>query len=513
MGAAARERFERWRKPSNARAAKRRVKETPRRGAGREAAAKIAEVDYDGLFARVPMATTVEYARSDSDAEPSGPQPIDWALLFLRAVLRRKLLFGAVFVAVFASAFVYYRLKPPVYRVEARMFVQRQVVVPSTVRPHQDESPTRTAWELVHRRENLIALIQAAKLLGPGPAQAANPARPLSRLLSGAAETEEDPLEKMIRIVDRRLEVIADEANLRISFEWRDAQQAYRVVDAALTNFIEARHVQEVTAIDEVISVLRARAATAKEELDAVTDRVRREVVSGPRDPDPAAVAPAGYVPSEELTRLRSLLESKTRAIADVEEFRRRRLAELQAQLAERRNMYSEAHPLVIQLGQDIEAISRPSEQVDVLRQEEAALRKEFEARAAREVPPSAAGVTGPRGGSQRRPSVAVEDDERVRGARYQYQSMMERVNAAQLELDAVRAAFKYRYNVIWPPQVPVDPVSPNPVKILGAGFLAALFFAMLAAAAPDLRTGRIVERWQVERSLDLPILGDLSRK
>jgi len=499
------------------------------RGAGRQAAANGVKVDYDGRFAGVPMATTVEYARSDSDAEPTGPQPIDWALLFLRAVLRRKLLFGAVFVAVFASAFVYYRMKPSIYRVEARMFVQRQVVVPSTVRPHQDESPTRTAWELVHRRENLIALIQAAKLLPPGaaagaraapgagaaPASPSSPAGALSRIVGGSgADAEEDPLETMIRIVDRRLEVVADEANLRIAFEWRDPQQAYRVVDAALTNFIEARHVQEVTAIDEVISVLRARAATAKEELDAVTDRVRRESLSGPREPDPALAVSATHVPSEELTRLRSLLESKTRAIADVEEFRRRRLAEMQAQLAERRNMYSDAHPMVIQLRQDIEAISRPSEQVEVLRQEEAALRRDYEARAAREAPPSAGGaVAAPRGGALRRPPVPVEEDERVRGARYQYQSMMERVNAAQLELDAVRAAFKYRYNVVWPPQVPVDPVSPNPVKILGAGFLAALFFATLAAAAPDLRTGRIVERWQVERSLDLPILGDLYRK
>ena len=86
-------------------------------------------------------------------------------------------------------------------------------------------------------------------------------------------------------------------------------------------------------------------------------------------------------------------------------------------------------------------------------------------------------------------------------------------MSGAQLELDAVRAAFKYRYNVIWPAEVPVDPVSPNRTKILGAGLLGALLMAFLAAAAPDLQSGRIVERWQVERSLDLPILGEITKR
>jgi len=65
---------------------------------------------------------------------------------------------------------------------------------------------------------------------------------------------------------------------------------------------------------------------------------------------------------------------------------------------------------------------------------------------------------------------------------------------------------------VIWPAEVPKDPVSPNPVKVFGLGFLASLFLAVVAAAYPDLRRGRIVERWQIERTLRLPILAELDR-
>ncbi len=454
---------------------------------------------------------------SEEDDGRSGPQPMDWAVLFLRSALRRKVLFLSVLVMCCAGVFGYYKWKRPMYQVEAKIFAQRTSIVPASVRPATDDAPTRTAWELIHRRENLIALVKAASLL-----EAAPPENVRDRL--SLRQNRDDPLDRMVKILDKMLVVIPEEGTITVSLTWPDPQQAYRVVDAALQNFIEARHVQEVTAIDEIISVLRARAAKAKEQLDLVTDQVRRESAEGYREsvavtPRPTAL-PRG--PSEELVRIKSMLDAKVRAIEDVEEFRRRRLADLHAQLDEKRNTYSDAHPAVLQLKQDIEALTKESSQVLGLRAEEIQLRQQYQARLDKEgisesAAAAAAGQPSVGHGTVVRPPRAaqtpVEDDERVRDARFQYQQIVERVNGAQLELDAVRAAFKYRYNVIWPPQVPTDPISPNPVKIFGAGLLAALFFAFVAAAAPDLRSGRIVERWQVERGLELPILGEVTRK
>ncbi|HTN54517.1 MAG TPA: lipopolysaccharide biosynthesis protein, partial [Anaeromyxobacter sp.] len=372
------------------------------------------------------------------------------------------------------------------------------------------------AWELIHRRENLIELVKEAELLeapGKAPGQGL---KELTSRLTDARRPQEDPLDAMVLRVERALVVTSDEGTINITFDWPDPQQAYRVVEGALQNFIEARHVQEVTAIDEVISVLRARAATAKDKLDRVVEDVRREGASDVRDTAVAAGAattrPAGARgPSEELVRLKSLLDAKQRAIEDVEEFRRRRLADLQAQLDEKRNTLSEAHPQVIQLRRDIEALSRESPQIASLREDEQKLRKDYAARAAEEArTPGAAPASAPR--AQRR-TGSGEEDERIRSARLEWQQMIERVNASQLELDAARAAFKYRYSVIWPAQIPKTPVSPNPVKILGMGTLAALAFALALAAAPDLLAGRITERWQVEQLLQLPVLGELTRK
>jgi len=446
-------------------------------------------------------------------------------LLVLRSAIRHKVLFLAAFLVCVGAVSTYYKLKRPIYRVEGKIFAQRQQIVPTSVRSATEDSPTRTAWELIHQRENLLSLIKSANLM-----------QSKDDVLAGFREKlrpdREDPLDRMVKTLDKQLIVVPEEGTVTVKVDWPDPQQAYRLVEGALQNFIEARHVQEVTAIEEVMSVLLARQAKSKEQLDRVTDEVRRETVEGYREasssstaaarPPPVVVTPKG--PSEELVRLKSMLDAKTRAIEDVEEFRRRRLADLHAQLDEKRNTYSEAHPSVIQLKDDIESLTKESPQVEALREEEAKLRKDYLARLAQEgvsdsVTAAAASTSAapspsrPAFRPQRANATPVEDDERVRDARFAYQQIVERVNAAQLELDATRAAFKYRYNVIWPPQVPTDPVSPNPVKVFGAGIVAAFLLALLFAAAPDLRTGRIVERWQIERGLDLPILGDVVRK
>ena len=462
------------------------------------------------------------YAELDFGPEPPpGPTLVDWSVLVLRAAWRRKWIAAVVCFLAFDAAVVYYRTRTPMYRVEAKILAQRQQALPSAVRPGApDDAPTRSAWEIIHRRENLIDLINEAKLLPPRGAVPPPSgfreriSRALSSLTGNPAPADDaEPTETLVRQLDKALEVTTADGTITVAIDWPDARQAYRLVESALQNFLEARHLQEVTAIDEVISLLRGRAETLRDELERTVEEARRQSA---RDTSRLArlatpqVQPAQ--PSEELVRLKSKLDAKDRAIADVEEFRRRRLADLQAQLDAQRGVYSDAHPSILALRQDIGALSRESPQIAALREEAEKLRRDYQARLAREprrqglgAPLAATGLAFAAGGA--------EDNEGVREARLQYQHTLGRLNAAQLELDTARAAFKYRYNVVWPPEVPREPVSPKPEKILGLGALASLLLGLLAAAAPDLWKGRIVERWQVERSLDLPILGQVSRE
>jgi hypothetical protein len=203
------------------------------------------------------------------------------------------------------------------------------------------------------------------------------------------------------------------------------------------------------------------------------------------------------------------MLEAKQRAIQDVEEFRRRRLVDLQAELDRMRGVYSEQFPGIISLRQDIAALSRESPQTAALREEERQLRNELARLPGGQAAPVAHAP------APRLPRAAdassVDEDERVREARAQYQSMAERLNVAQLDLDAARAAFKYRYNVIWPAQLPRKPVSPDAARTLGLGTVAALLLAIALAVALDLVSGRVVERWQLEKSLGIAILAEVA--
>jgi len=105
-----------------------------------------------------------------------------------------------------------------------------------------------------------------------------------------------------------------------------------------------------------------------------------------------------------------------------------------------------------------------------------------------------------------------VEENERVRQARFQHQQMIDRLNVAMLERDAAGAAFKYRYVVSWPAELPRNPSSPSALKYLVAGLLGSLLLALLAPTALELRGARIVERWQVRKQLGLPILAEQGR-
>ncbi|OFX21447.1 MAG: hypothetical protein A2V77_04795 [Anaeromyxobacter sp. RBG_16_69_14] len=448
----------------------------------------------------------------DGAPEPApGPSLPDWGRLVLGAVWRRKALAAAVFLLGVTASAVYYWLRTPLYHVETKILAQRQQTLPSIVRPGgPDEAPTRSAHELVHRRENLINLVKQTNLfVGPGTATSKSWLERITSPSTSPSREDEDPLNALVLELDRALVVTTAEGVITIEIDWPDPQQAYHLLQTAQENFLEARHLQEITVIDDVISLLRGRAATLAADLQKVIEEVQLGVVRG-GDGSPRSAAPRAGT-SEDLAQLRAKIDAKERAILDVEEFRRRRLADLQAQLDEKRGVYSDAYPSVVSLRQDIEALTGESPQAARLREDERKLRAEYAARLgeAGQLRAPAPLAPAPRRGTD----ASLEQNERVREARLQYQQMLERVNVAQLELDTARAGFKYRYTIVWPAEVPTKTSSPRPLKTFGLGMIVSLLLALVAAVAPDLRSGRVVERWQVERTLDLPVLAEVNPK
>ena len=97
-----------------------------------------------------------------------------------------------------------------------------------------------------------------------------------------------------------------------------------------------------------------------------------------------------------------------------------------------------------------------------------------------------------------------------VRYALSNYNAFLDRLESARLELDSARAAFKYRYTIITPVQRPRGPIKPKPVLVLGASLIAGFALAVLSTALVDLRSRKLLENWQIERQLRLPLIGEV---
>src|ERR1019366_7365693 len=90
------------------------------------------------------------------------------------------------------------------------------------------------------------------------------------------------------------------------------------------------------------------------------------------------------------------------------------------------------------------------------------------------------------------------------------YSQLRTQIETTQIDFDTAEAAFKYRYSVVEPALYPKSPSKPNRLLVILAGLIGGLFVGIFAAVVADLRRGRFVEKWQVERTLDLPTLGEV---
>jgi hypothetical protein len=291
---------------------------------------------------------------------------------------------------------------------------------------------------------------------------------------------------------------------------------------------MERRHVTDTGLISESISILEGHLAAARQEVDAAMT-----VARGKRQE--AARSGAAFVPypsfapqaslgsgDQELLRLRVLLEAKRRAVRDLEEFRQRRLGELQAQLAEQKAVYAESHPVILNLRQSVDALGQDSPQLASLRREQQELETQYAAKGGKASDFESAGaeprfipaiIAPERDSRENRDPAEDYAQSRLSAAITRYNTLVDRMANARMELDAARAAFKYRYMVVEPPRPPQKPLGgAKTMAMLAAGLLAAFLLAIAVAVAAEARAGLIVQSWQVERALGLRVLAELPR-
>lgn len=445
-------------------------------------------------------------SQSDEPLRLEQPTSPHHYLGYVARAVRRNLVAAAVsFVAVLALTAEYYKKSPRVYRLEARLLAQAQSAIPGLGRQGSMESaPTRTAWEVIHSRDNLLAVIQQADL--KTKERPRDGGRRSGTDGDGQLLAQDEKLNALVETLARSLLVTTGDGTVTIALEWRDPGEGYRIVQATVQNFLESRQIQEITSVDELINSVEGEASALGHELEMEESRLRMMM-------RPARGSLRGALPSSKRRRtagedqLRLTIESKQRIIKDIEELRRRRLVELQSQYEEKRGIYSEQYPTVVALRQDISALSEPSPQVLALKRELQSLEAELKQRYQSGPPDAEAGATPAMEGYPSEESAAMaEQQERVRDLRLKYSRVAERVTNLRFEQAATRAGFKYRYAVVSPATIPRRAIRPVRNKVLGAGGVAAVAFSLVVATLLQLARGRIEQKWQVERRLKIPV-------
>jgi uncharacterized protein involved in exopolysaccharide biosynthesis len=443
---------------------------------------------------------------------------------------------------------------------------------PGRAVPWDADAPTRAAAETVLRRDNLISLIGQTDLINEWERRRAPILRLKDAVMAFVFQHEPTPDEKLDSLVaqlESKMFVSAGpigDGTVTIELWWPDAEMAYRLVERAQAAFLEARQVAETSAIQESIGILERYTQSLNGDINTTLSELqrteRRDVPAAPRTarvtPRPrvtaaqAAIAAAigsptaplafddVVVPDPSLARLRSDAASKRQELSRLEDERGRQLSELQARLSALRTVYTPNHPSVQSIEQNIAAFQYESPRIVALRNELEKVEADYDEQSAADAKrliqadvdrrPAVAAAepvapvretvvtdADPAPAQAAAPAPSLDQNVqfatlRLRTELNQLQSIMERTDAARIELEVSQAAFKYRYTVITPAQEPRDPAFPNTRLFILAGLLAAVMLALSASVASDLMSNRILEAWQVQRQLGLPILGTVAQ-
>jgi uncharacterized protein involved in exopolysaccharide biosynthesis len=489
-------------------------------------------------------------------------------LRFVAGSLRRHVILGtATFLLSLAMTVAAVMFLPKTYHAQAKLLAQRNAVMaalsnPGRAVPWDADAPTRSASETVLRRENLLSLMKQTDLMNEWERTRI----PLLRLKDWfvgvilGRPTPDEKRDQLLGMLETRLLVTGGpvgDGTITIDLEWPDADMAFRLVQAAQQEFVKARQTAEVATIGDSIGILERYAATLHSDIDRTLGQLksaksqRRSTAETPRTSvsSPTAVMPslAATLPplpdaalgSTALTanlddpripRLKVSLDAKRREIAGIEGTRQRELSELQSRFSQLSSVYTAQHPTLVGLKKNIEALSRETPQLTALKEEARALETEYQERlaAAEELfqlehlkdegtksapvvsaPPVAAAPPARQPTASPDPSGEADfASVRFRLELNQLESVLERIDGARIELAVSQAASKYRYTVIRPAEVPRKPVRPNPLTVFGAGLFGSIVLALAAVVGRDVLSNRVLEPWQVERQLGLPILG-----
>lgn len=454
----------------------------------------------------------------------------DLARFVRNACRRHPMVLGLVFAAFLAAGIVGAVILPRKYYTETKLLADRNVVMPLLGNPGrprtEDDSPTRMAYDLIMSRENLLKIVRETNLIqetAKNRSFLARAKRRIQVLVSGPLTAEEE-IDAILWSLRTSMNVQVGEGTVTIGAVWLDPDLSYKIVNVASRNYLSERQVQELSLISGTISILEKSAVEVGRDINHLLDSLGKQRAQLAPEEARGLLLPsreARPVVNMELIMAQSKLESTLRAIADLEQTRTRRLSELQTQLAEQRITFGAEHPQIETTQQLIKSTSQEPPQLAQLRADEERLRGQVmrlggsaaNAAAAAANDNSFDAIALRNLANMRVDSIVQEKQtygrSRLRIAMASYQALLERLDGARIELETVRATFAFKYSVLIPASMPTGPVGRLPLIMVLGGLVLGGLMAVLTVVALDLVGRKVLEAWQIERMVGLPVLGE----
>jgi acyl carrier protein phosphodiesterase len=296
-------------------------------------------------------------------------------------------------------------------------------------------------------------------------------------------------------------------------------------------NFLDARYQSEVGVIPARLKIQEGFVTQAHKDLEVAAQQL--VVLQAQKDPKkrvdvfiptlPPTVRDVNEPPPD--PQLQAQLDNVRGQINALQGAKLQRLAELNQQLVEQQQQKGPQHPDIIALKAQINAMQQDPPQLAQLKAQEGSLQQQIaDKRAAqRAATPSPApqpritaasrdaGVTTAEPLPASAPKNVQDAQVQFDSASGKYQELVKNLQAIQLELQTADAAYKNRYKVTHPAEVPAGPKRPVGLIAVLIGVLATIAAVLMVAALADRFSGIFFEPRDVRDRLGLPVFATFS--
>ncbi len=473
-----------------------------------------------------------------------------------RAIRSRRLMAVLIFIGMTALTLGALALWPRTYQCELRLIVQRSQVLD----PDEKTNPLESASDLITRHDNLVAIVEQLDLVTDWE-RFRPPLMAFKDKLMEKVRGKPDPKavkDALVNMLESHLWAKTENNSLTIGADWSHAETAKRIVEAAKDTFLQARHTAEISVIEEKMSILDGHSTRLRAEIDSIAQELKRmkdekiaaatkaakQVGEAAAASNATAASPTSMAirqlstrattaaerADEDLPGLKEALETKKRKLSELQARRSQSLADAKSHLVDLELKLTPEHPEVRAAEQRVALLSQETGEETSLKTEVSALEPRVKASSASaraeggggggRVASGGSGGSASNGAAEALPSEILKllDDKgeidpvigaQLSTAMYKYSELRNEIRTARITLDEAQAAFSYRYKISSPAVTPLKPTKPKVPLVAAGGIIGGLLLALLIPILLELKTGIIVERWQVA-AIPIPVLAEL---